>query len=227
MSDISINANITPINVTENTAPSHPTTAPQNKDTDTKAASEDVVSEEYGPVVSVSDDGDTVRVKNEKNQEGVHDILQDELNNLKEQESFEMPDFNLHTATTADSQAVASEADVYEAADSYEYEEAEEQTASTDITSYIGYTDQELKQMYLEGDISQIDYNLEMEAREARREAEATDANKFNKSVADSISKISDIDRTANTVNVLENGETSSTIPDELRIQALQNFDTV
>lgn len=227
MSDISINANITPINVTDNTAPSHPTTASKTKDTDTKAASEDVVSEEYGPVVSVSDDGDTVRVKNEKNQEGVHDILQDELDNLKEQESFEMPDFNLHTATTADSQAVASESDVYEAADSYEYEEAEEQTASTDITSYIGYTDQELKQMYLEGDISQIDYNLEMEAREARREAEAAEADTFNKSVADSISKISDIDRTANTVNVLENGETSNTISDELRIQALQNFDTV
>ena len=227
MSDISINANITPINVTDNTAPSHSTTASKTKDTDTKAASEDVVSEEYGPVVSVSDDGDTVRVKNEKNQEGVHDILQDELDNLKEQESFEMPDFNLHTATTADSQAVASESDVYEAADSYEYEEAEEQTASTDITSYIGYTDQELKQMYLEGDISQIDYNLEMEAREARREAEASEADTFNKSVADSISKISDIDRTANTVNVLENGETSNTISDELRIQALQNFDTV
>ena len=81
--------------------------------------------------------------------------------------------------------------------------------------------------MYLEGDISQIDYNLEMEAREARREAEATEADTFNKSVTDSISKISDIDRTANTVNVLENGETSNTIPDELRIQALQNFDTV
>ena len=101
---------------------------------------------------------------------------------------------------------------------------------SADITSYVGYSDSELKQLYLKGDISQIDYNQEMEAREARREAESMDMSKFTNSVADNISKLADVSRTADTVNTIENGDTSNTIPDNVRLQALQNlqnFDTV
>ena len=170
---------------------------------------EDIVSKEYGPVVAVSEDGDTVRVKNEDNQEHIHDILQKEIEELEEEnEKFEIPDFEVHKIEIKET-------------------EAPEQK---DIDSYVGYSDAELKRLYLEGDISQIDYNLEMDARQTRRDAIASESLDFAKSVSNSISQLNDVNSTANTVNVLENGETSNTIPDEVRIhalEALQNFDTV
>ena len=173
----------------------------------------DIVTEEYGKVVSVSDDGDTLRVKNEQNQEGIHDILQEEIAELEEMESFEMPDFDVHRVESKATEASTIEDEI-----------------SEDITSYVGYSDSELKRLYLKGDISQIDYNQEMEAREARREAEASESADFANSVSDSISRLASIDRDANTVNTIANGDTSNTIPDNVRIQALQslqNFDTV
>ena len=96
-----------------------------------------------------------------------------------------------------------------------------------DVTSYASYSDSELKLLYLKGDISQIDYNQEMNARTARRESETAEAKTFNNDVMSSISKLSQVERDSSTVNALENGETSPTIPDEVRIQALQNFDIV
>ena len=227
MSDISVSNNISQSSTNNISTTKAPIQAPKpSRQASTTATNEaktpeatsnaepkkDLVTEEYGEVVSVSDDGDTLRVKNEQNQEGIHDILQEEIAELEEREKFEMPDFDVHrveprvTETTSDDEI------------------------PEDITSYVGYSDSELKQLYLKGDISQIDYNQEMEAREARREAEATESSDFANSVSDSISKLSSIDRDANTVNTIENGDTSNTIPDSVRIQALQslqNFDTV
>lgn len=170
----------------------------------------DVLTEEYGPVVSSSKDGDTLRVKNDNDEDtNIHEILQEELARLSEK-NFEMPDYEVHTATK---QIQKNTWDTSEEA--------------SDITSFAGYSDSELKQLYLKGDISQIDYNSEMEARAARRDEEATDLQSFNGSAAESITKLSNIKNDANTIDMIENGETSNTIPDEIRIQALQNFDVV
>lgn len=220
MPDISNNinkVNTAPITKAPEPAPS-PKPSPA-KATDSPAKSEpskDIVTEEYGPVIATSEDGDTVRVKNdeEKESDHIHEILQDEIARLEAQEEdFETPEYNVHTAPVEDAieEVPESETDTYEA----------------DITSYIGYSDSELKQMYLEGDISQIDYNQEMEAREARRDAQAAQNDEFTKSVADNITKLSEANQSAKTVETLEKGETSDTIPDEVRIEALQNFDIV
>lgn len=170
---------------------------------------EDVVSKEYGPVVSVSEDGDTVRVKNEDNQKHIHDILQKEIEELEEEhEKFKVPDFEIHKI---------------------EIKEPE----TPEITNkdlYGTYSDSELTRLYLEGDISQIDYDIEMEARKTRRDAIAAESLDFSNSVSNSISQLADVKNTKVTVNTLENKETSSTLSDELRIhalEALQNFDIV
>ncbi len=59
-------------------------------------------------------------------------------------------------------------------------EEKETQRMAERITTYAGISNQQLEQMYRDGQISQYDYNSEIEAREARREemrAEMEDAN--------------------------------------------------
>ena len=214
MSDISINNNISQVNTANKTtapvAQSSSSAKPANID-NSSASSNDVVSKEYGPVVSISEDGDTVRVKNDEKEEGIHDILQNEIDELEK--DFDMPDFQVHkpSVTLDEDKAV----------------EKENENVKPEITSYIGFTDTELKELYLKGDISQIDYNLEMEAREARRDEAAKKDQAFSNNLADNISRQSEITRNADTISTIENGENSSTIPDELRLQALQNFDTV
>ena len=226
MSEInnSINqVNTTAVMKTAESAASPKTAQPKAADSPAKAESaKDIMTEEYGPVVATSEDGDTVRVKNDEDKESdrIHEILQDEIERLKaSEEDFETPEYTVHTAPVEDSREDETEESETEESETEEYE--------ADITSYIGYSDSELKQMYLEGDISQIDYNREMEARKAREEAEASENDKFNKDIAHNISKLSEVAQTEKTVKQIENGDTSSTIPDEIRIQALQNFDTV
>ena len=240
MSDISINHSLNSVNAANIIRANDGTSKASTSKTTDKAkkddSKKDIVSEEYGPVVSVSEDGDTVRVKNEEASEGIHDMLQKEIENLEEQEEFETPDFNVYIAQSSVSKVSESEtsepAETESAVPAHEaYEPAAASSSyeapEPDITSYVGYSDSELKEMYLEGDISQIDYNKEMDARKAMREAEEKEATEFNNSIADNISKLAVANQTENTVNTIENGETSSTIPDELRLQALQNFDTV
>ncbi|MBQ5426451.1 MAG: hypothetical protein IIU31_04690 [Pseudobutyrivibrio sp.] len=177
----------------------------------TPEISNDILSDEYGPVVAESKDGDTVRVKRDEDEgNDIHEILQEEIERLSEQSSYEKPDYEVHSAIT---QVQKNNWDI--------------SSESMDVTSYASYSDSELKLLYLKGDISQIDYNQEMNARTARRESETAEAKTFNNDVASSISKLSQVERDSSTVNALENGETSPTIPDEVRIQALQNFDIV
>ena len=216
MADIGIKNNVTVEKTTPAQAPqaaqqsSSPKAAPEVT-RKSPEASKDILADEYGPVISESKDGDTVRVKrNEDEGNNIHEILQEEIARLSEKSSFEKPDYEVHSTVT---QVQKNNWDI--------------SSESQDITSYASYSDSELKLLYLKGDISQIDYNQEMDARAARRDSETAEAKTFNNDVASSISKLSQVDRDANTVELIENGETSPTIPDEVRIQALQNFDIV
>ncbi|MBO6129662.1 MAG: hypothetical protein J6P79_12315 [Pseudobutyrivibrio sp.] len=210
MADISVknNIHIESTTVTKATPSSHSSKPTVSEKQPTSDKSTDVLTKEYGPVVSSSKDGDTVRVKHDNDEESnLHKILQEELERLSEKK-FEMPDYEVHTAANEIQKNT--------------WDMAEE--AST-ITSFAGYSDSELKQLYLKGDISQIDYNQEMESRTARKASEAEDLQSFNNTTAKSFAKLSQIENDANTVDIIESGQVSDTIPDEIRIQALQNFD--
>ena len=59
-------------------------------------------------------------------------------------------------------------------------EEEEEEEYNQKLASYTGISDQKLEQMYLQGEISRMDYDKEMEAREERREAENNENDQFS-----------------------------------------------
>lgn len=59
-------------------------------------------------------------------------------------------------------------------------QEEEEEEYNQKLASYNGISDQRLEQMYLQGEISRMDYDKEMEAREERREAENAGAEQFS-----------------------------------------------
>ena len=59
-----------------------------------------------------------------------------------------------------------------------EQEEAEEEY-NEKLASYQGISDMKLEQMYLQGEISKIDYDQEMESREEAREAENEENSRF------------------------------------------------
>lgn len=68
-------------------------------------------------------------------------------------------------------------------ADEINEEEREEQ-ARQNITTYTGYTDEQLQRMVREGQISQNDYNQEMDARKERTEAAVDNNNEFAREMA-------------------------------------------
>ena len=60
----------------------------------------------------------------------------------------------------------------------------EEEQARQNITTYTGYTDEQLQRMVREGQISQNDYNKEMDARKERVEAAIDNNNEFARDMA-------------------------------------------
>ena len=127
-------------------------------------------------VVSRSEDGDTVQVSDDGEQELI--------------ESTEGAVVSRDTAA-AEAQRTAEEDIEIEPVEAPEIEPMEAPeitpvTADTDnttdrnITSFAGYTDQQVQQMYLEGEISQNDYNAEIERREESRESSRADSEQMN-----------------------------------------------
>ncbi|MBQ7565010.1 MAG: hypothetical protein IJT16_13610 [Lachnospiraceae bacterium] len=117
---------------------------------------------ELEDVVSVSEDGDTVQVKEDSEKKleddrfGHVDIVEQELAGV-----YNAP------AETPNIEIKAPE----KPEDEEEIPAIETKAQGTQITSYAGYTDSQLEQMYLKGEISKNDYDKEIEAREAREEA--------------------------------------------------------
>lgn len=119
-----------------------------------------VSEKELEDVIAVSRDGDTVQaseISKERLEEDAFGKMvvneeKEEDNRLEEERKEEVKE-----------EAVKEE----------NREEAQEKydTAQNNMT-YAGYTDAQLEQMYLKGDISKNDYDKEMEAREERLETE-------------------------------------------------------
>ncbi|MCR5098088.1 MAG: hypothetical protein K6B14_03980 [Lachnospiraceae bacterium] len=126
-------------------------------------------------VVSVSDDGDTVQVSDEGAQElsestsgAVISQRQSEAEALRDEEDIEIEPVE------------APEIEPIEAP------EITPVTTDTDdekreITSFVGYTDQQVEQMYLKGEISQNDYNNEIARREELEASDRADKEQFNR----------------------------------------------
>ena len=68
-------------------------------------------------------------------------------------------------------------------------DEKKEEHARQNITTYTGYTDEQLQRMVREGQISQNDYNKEMDARKDRTEAAIENNNEFARDMAVNIAE--------------------------------------
>ena len=114
-------------------------------------------------VVSVSEDGDTVQVKEdsaerlEEDRFGHVDIVDQELAGV----------YNAPAETPNIEIKAPEKPEVEEELPAIETGSGQ----GTQITSYAGYTDSQLEQMYLKGEISKNDYDKEIASREAREEA--------------------------------------------------------
>ncbi len=68
-------------------------------------------------------------------------------------------------------------------------DEKKEEQARQNITTYTGYTDEQLQRMVREGQISQNDYNKEMDARKDRTEAAIENNSEFARDMAVNIAE--------------------------------------
>lgn len=120
-------------------------------------------------VVSVSEDGDTVQVSDEGS---------DKLNTKAfEEEEFVNASYDPAKLAFPERQEFIISPYNDNESDISISDNTNENTYSPSITSFTGYTDAQLEQLYLKGDISRFDYDQEIEAREAQRE-EAEDSNR-------------------------------------------------
>lgn len=106
----------------------------------------------------------------------------------------------------------------------------QEKITQAGSSAYAGYTDAQLQQMYLRGDVSQIEYNQEIEARDAAREARLESANDNTRKIIEEEAESSNLERTAEAVNTIQNGdvlEGEGTVPIDVRLQAMQNADNL
>ena len=106
----------------------------------------------------------------------------------------------------------------------------QEKIAQAGSSAYSGYTDAQLEQMYLRGDVSQIEYNQEVEARDAAREARLESAKENTREIIEDEAESREIERTAETINTIQTGEVlegEGTVPIEARLQAIQNLDNM
>ena len=106
----------------------------------------------------------------------------------------------------------------------------QEKIAQAGSSAYSGYTDAQLEQMYLRGDVSQIEYNQEVEARDAAREARLESAKENTREIIENEAESREIERTAETINTIQTGEVlegEGTVPIEARLQAIQNLDNM
>ncbi|MCR5272995.1 MAG: hypothetical protein K6E13_08430 [Lachnospiraceae bacterium] len=193
---------------------------------------EKTLTEEYGPVVSTSTDGDTVRVKNEG--AAIEEVHETKEASEVSSEEYEMQDFELpepketkSIETSKQDSAVKEAIEDAKAASEKRKALISENTSSSNITSFAGISDSRLRQMYLEGVISQNDYNRELESRETKSEASAEESQALNETMATSISVGNQADRSAKVISVIEGGQASETISINARLDAMRAIENI
>ncbi|RKM55603.1 hypothetical protein D6853_08590 [Butyrivibrio sp. X503] len=216
---------------------------------------EDIRTKEYGPVIARSSDGDTVRVKKEdiqdrderdkKDNNAIYDVSKNDASK-REQEivpEVELPEIELKEKEPRfEFKPIPYEPgeflektkqEAIKAKDSAReiYKEASIDGSSSNSNQTVGsYSDSMLKEMYLKGDISQISYEREMEAREEQRKAREMDDRAFSNDMADETERLREMERTGNVIRDVETGDVNTSdnaAPLEDRLQAMQNIDNM
>ena len=215
------NVNRTPVN-TEIRVDKVPDRAAGNADDRQKVTEER--KEELADVIAVSEDGDTVQAtenslnkldEEEENKTVIRDGVPDDREN---------PIAKMKEAMEKVKKAIAEKD---EKAEEKEEEKAAEEFKQQ-ITSFDGYTDQQLEQLYIKGEISKADYDKEMDSREEQKTSDAQERNNFSKDMTEKIVLTEENTRGGAAIETAysdrANNETMK--PDE-RIKAMENLEDI
>ena len=93
------------------------------------------------------------------------------------------------------------------------------------IATYTGISDMRLEQMYLQGEISQNDYNREMEAREEEREAEQADDGNFSTQMTGAAALEESGERDLDQIENVFSDDANDNIAATDRMQIIQSLD--
>ena len=199
-------------------------------------ARENARAKEYGPVISRSSDGDTVRVKAKAIDPAAYDPNKAyEASQLKDEtEKIQMQDFDIPKPEIQDFDIPKPEYVPFEFPDAVKNAstgsnntepvtvqpaENTEPAASSQSSSINSLSESELKRMYLQGDISQNAYNKELEAREARKEQLEAANNEFSTDMTQNAAMAEEVAREETTVENLASEQSSEDIPVDIRAQ--------
>ena len=212
------------------------------------AKNDDIRTKEYGPVIAKSSDGDTVRVKKndieekderDKQNKAIYDATKNDAAKRQEEEvqNVELPEIEEYEPVEPYEPVLyepgeflkRTKQEAIKAQDSAQ--ERNKEASLNSIQETMGsYSDSMLKEMYLQGKISQVNYELEMDAREQQREARNLDDKKFNEDMADDSERLREMERTEDVIRNIENFDintSDNTVPLETRLQAMQNADAM
>ena len=173
-------------------------------------------------VISVSEDGDTVQVSDDSS-----DKLSNTQNNIFGNDIFEEEEPVNTFAPDSYSVDITSKVplDIDIDLSDKNTDKASDQTSK--ITSFKGYTDTQLEQMYLKGEISKYNYDQEIDARKAQREELQNDNADTSKEM---MSTVTGMERVTQDSEQLQKAfsDNSAAVPDAAKrveiMSALQDF---
>ncbi len=204
--------------------------------------------EELKDLVAVSKDGDTVQVsedgreklndenlgrvviregqESEEKAKETEDIrLEHEKNELKLSEDLEAAE---RKREEVNEQIDQKAKDLKAAQDEVRAEmkgDEEEEEEDAKITSYSGYTDSQLEQLYLKGDISMLDYNKEISSREKQREASREEDQEFSNNMNADIAKAAQGERDMKAIDTAYGEDSNKTLEASDRLQFINAAD--
>ena len=172
-------------------------------------------------VISVSEDGDTVQVSDEGsdklNLNKIDDkdkyiVEEDVLPDRKEikKEALERMELKISLEDKKPDVSIK--------------EDDNKEAPAAKITSFKGYTDAQLKQLYLDGVISRYSYDREVASRDSKREDVQDTNNEFNKDVMGSVSGMERVSQDAEQLIKALASESASTPDPMTRIEIMSTL---
>ncbi len=186
-----------------------------------QSAKNDALSKEYGRLVSVSEDGDTVRIKNEEHVSRVDSDMGKKNSETAAATADSDKEKNVDLNNSKDTKEPTDEEIVEKEP------EVKEEKPEQKITSFAGYTSSQLKLLVQTGAISEYAYESEIEAREARTEALTEDTKDFINDITAETALKEDISKTSDVIKDIENGKVNDDISIKARMQAMEAIDNI
>lgn len=152
-------------------------------------------------IVAVSKDGDTVAVSKDSVADAKEIKTEDDRENVAYEETEPM-----------------------EQIEAPELHPIEAPKIDETIDSYKGVSDERMEQMLAEGEISQYDYNIEMEAREAERKEAAQEEAENQRMAATERLELAHVEEERMMVKNISLDDGNDRFPPEVRAEALENL---